>query len=511
MTQSNLTVDKTLVEMFEASAAKFPDAPAVHFNAQTLTYGQLNSKANQLARILRARGVSKDRVVALVLDRSIEMMIAILAILKAGGAYLPIVPKSPNARVAFLLEDSNALLLLTQSRFLSRGFCRGSIDLIDMEDESIYQGDDSCLDVEIDPHDLVYVIYTSGTSGKPKGVMIEHHSLANRLVWMQSRYPLGPDDIILQKTCYSFDVSVWELLWWSIPGAQVCFLEQGHEVFPQAIIDVTERKKITTMHFVPSMFGAFLDYVGRSQEANRLSTIRRIFTSGEELTPHHVSAFNDLLFKENGTRLTNLYGPTEATIDVTYYDCPTNGRIDSVPIGRAIDNTALYVLRDERRQGVDQEGELYISGKNVARGYLNRASLTEEKFVLDPFDPGNRMYRTGDLAKFREDGEIIYLGRIDNQVKISGRRIELGEIESLICEFGGIEKCAVVAKRTSETVANLIAFIVASEKFEPDALEAHLREQLLDFMVPSQMIDLRELPMLSSGKIDRKQLLEKLE
>jgi len=502
--------ERTLVQLFEASAARTPKAPAVHFKHDLLSYGTLNAKANQLARRLQAQGVGRDRIVALVLDRSVEMMIAILAVLKAGGAYLPIAPKSPDARVRFLLEDSGAVALLTQTRFLSREFCRGFAGPIDLEDASVFQGDGSCLGLAVDPHDLAYVIYTSGTTGKPKGVMIEHHSLTNRLVWMQKRYPLGPEDVILQKTCYSFDVSVWELLWWSIPGAQVCFLEQGHEVFPQAVMEATENKRVTTMHFVPSMFGAFLDYVSRSQQADRLSTVRRIFTSGEALTPHHVNSFNALLYRENGTYLTNLYGPTEATIDVSYYDCPPGEEVNSVPIGRAIDNTALYILKDGRLQDAGQEGELHISGVNVARGYLNRPELTEEKFVADPFDPAHRMYKTGDLAKLRDDGEILYLGRIDNQIKISGRRIELGEIESCICEFGGIEKCAVVANRVSETVANLVAFLVPSNGLALDSLETHLREQLPDYMVPSRIVESRELPMLSSGKIDRKRLLESL-
>jgi amino acid adenylation domain-containing protein len=496
--------------MFEASAARLPDAPAVHFKDMTLTYGELNARANQLARLLRSQGVGKDRIVALVLDRSIEMMIAILAVLKAGGAYLPIPPKFPDARISFLLEDSGAKKILTQSRFMSREFCRSVADPIDLEDVGIYRGDDTCLNLKIDPHDLVYVIYTSGTTGKPKGVMIEHHSLSNRLIWMQNRYPLGCDDVILQKTCYSFDVSVWELLWWSMAGGQVCFLEPGHEVYPQAILRAAEQKSITTMHFVPSMLGAFLEYVGRSKQSGRLSSVRRVFSSGEELTPHHVSSFNSVLYEKNGTGLTNLYGPTEATIDVTYYDCPASGKIGLVPIGRAIDNTKLYVMKDGQRQDAGREGELYISGRNVARGYLNRTSLTQERFVSDPYDPGNRMYKTGDLVKQRPDGQILYLGRIDNQIKINGRRIELGEIESCICEFGGIEKCAVVAKRTSETVINLVAFLVTPEKRKLETLVDYLYEQLPDYMVPSKFVDSDELPILSSGKIDRNRLLATL-
>ena len=237
MTLPDLTQEKTLVQMFEASAAQRPHAPAVHFKDMTLTYGELNSKANQLARLLRSKGVGKDRIAALVLDRSLEMMVAILAVLKAGGAYLPIPPKNPDARVSFLLDDGDAVAVLTQSRFESREFCHGASNLINVGNDDIYQGDDSCLELKIDPHDLVYVIYTSGTTGKPKGVMIEHHSLSNRLIWMQNRYPLGRNDVILQKTCYSFDVSVWELLWWSMAGGQVCFLEQGHELYPQAILE----------------------------------------------------------------------------------------------------------------------------------------------------------------------------------------------------------------------------------------------------------------------------------
>ncbi|MBW7477878.1 amino acid adenylation domain-containing protein, partial [Paenibacillus oenotherae] len=287
---------------------------------------------------------------------------------------------------------------------------------------------------------LAYIIYTSGSTGLPKGVMVEHRSLMNRLYWMQKQYPLTGDDVILQKTPYTFDVSVWELLWWMLSGASLCLLGPGGEKDPQQIRDAIVRYRVTTMHFVPSMLTAFLHAC-----PSGLSSLKQVFASGEALVIKQVNEFKELLYKPYNTRLANLYGPTEATIDVSYFDCDQAAKPGIIPIGKPIDNTQLYVLDGRQEvQPIGVPGELYIGGAGLARGYVNRAELTEEKFIANPYRPGERMYRTGDLARWQPDGTVEYLGRIDHQVKIRGYRIELGEIEAQLLKVEGVKEAAVL-------------------------------------------------------------------
>jgi amino acid adenylation domain-containing protein len=334
--------------------------------------------------------------------------------------------------------------------------------------------------------------------------MIEHRALVNRLQWMQSAYPIGPGDVILQKTPYSFDVSVWELLWWALEGATLAFLVPGGERNPLAIVEAVRKHRVSVMHFVPSMLNVFLEYLDAKglAAAQALGSVKQVFASGEALTPSHVRKFNALL----GARLTNLYGPTEATVDVSYYDCPRGNEIDVVPIGRPIDNIRLYVIRDGREAAVGETGELCIAGIGLARGYLNNAALTAEKFVDNPVNPGERIYRTGDLARWLADGNIEYLGRGDHQVKIRGLRVELGEIESTVREYPGVIDCVAMVEKHSESVIILVAHVVSRTELDIAALKAYLRRQLPDYMVPHRFERLAELPLTSSGKADRKAL-----
>ncbi len=279
--------------------------------------------------------------------------------------------------------------------------------------------------------------------------MIEHRSVVNRLNWMQKVYPIYNTDVILQKTPFYFDVSVWEIFWWAITGAKMCFLMPGGEKIPLIISETIKKNNISVIHFVPSMLNVYLEYLeGKSsEEIKKLSGLRQVFSSGEALTISHVKKFNNILENYTGAGLTNLYGPTEATVDVSFFDCPKENGFDRIPIGRPIDNTKFYIIKDDKLMGVNEEGELYISGVGLARGYINKPELTEEKFVNNPFLPGEKMYKTGDIARWLPDGNVEYLGREDHQVKIRGLRIELGEIESIIREYKDIQDCIVTSEK----------------------------------------------------------------
>jgi amino acid adenylation domain-containing protein len=360
------------------------------------------------------------------------------------------------------------------------------------------------------PRDLAYVIFTSGSTGKPKGVMVEHRSLINRLHWMQHAYPIGESDVILQKTPFSFDVSVWELFWWALQGASLCMLVPGGERNPIAIVDAVRKHQVSVMHFVPSMLNVFLEYLDAkgADAVRRLASVRRVFASGEALTPSHVRKFNDLLGSKTGARLTNLYGPTEATVDVSYFDCPPHNDIDTVPIGRPIHNTRFYVIRDGRQTAIGESGELCIAGVGLARGYVNNPPLTDERFTDNPVRPGERIYRTGDIARWLPDGNVEYLGREDHQVKIRGLRIELGEIENTIREYPGIADSVAVVRKYSESVILIVAYLVCRPGVEIEGLKQHLRRHLPDYMVPHHFERIDALPLTPSGKADRKALPE---
>ena len=356
-------------------------------------------------------------------------------------------------------------------------------------------------------HDLAYVIYTSGSTGKPKGVMIEHRSVVNRLHWMQSAYPIDRDDVILQKTPYYFDVSVWELFWWALYGAKLCFLAPGSEAIPQAIIETIRRNRVTVLHFVPAMLNVFLEYLDGKDDrvVEGLASVRQIFVSGEALTPSHVRKFNNILGKKIGPKLTNLYGPTEATVDVSYFDCPHND-LEIVPIGRPIQNIRLYVMRDGQHVAVGETGELCIAGVGLARGYLNNQALTDEKFVQNPANAGERIYRTGDVARWLPDGNLEYLGREDQQIKIRGLRIELGEIENTIRDFPGIAECICVTRKYSENVILIIAYLVCKSQVELERLAHYLKQHLPAYSVPNHFVILGKIPLMPNGKADRSAL-----
>lgn len=506
-TKADFPDNKVIYQYLEEQAAKDSLNTAVIFENKKLSYGELNDRANCLARLLKEKGAGQDCIIAVMMERSLEMIIAIMAIQKAGGAYLPVDPHFPVERIDYILKDSQTGILLTHKEFadfqIPQNIKKINLDFINLSD-----GEKLNLPLTATPENIAYVIYTSGSTGKPKGTLIEHRSLVNRLNWMQKKYPLDKNDIILQKTPYTFDVSVWEMFWWSMTGAKVCFLEPGAEKDPEKIVEAIEKNNITVIHFVPSMLGIFLEYLKQTGEAPRVAGLKQIFASGEALTTSQVKAFKDLLF-ENGTRLTNLYGPTEATIDVSYFDCDTEVEPDSIPIGKPIDNTKFLVLdKNMQLQPVGIAGELCIGGIGLAREYLNKPELTNEKFVQNPYQPHERLYRTGDLAKWRRDGNIEYLGRMDFQVKIRGLRIELGEIEKKLLIHPDVKECVVVAWKKGEGDIQLVAYVVCenSMRVEQVGIQSFLEKSLPEYMVPRIYVFLEKLPLSFNGKIDRKAL-----
>ena len=506
--------DVTLHEIVESQAAKNSDKIGVicdhdrTYGVTSLTYADINHKSNQLAHRLIAGGTKRGDIVALMVERSFAMIIGILGIIKAGAAYLPLSPSDAPERISFMLSDGSVKTLLVHNQTNSQvGFCGLTLNL---DSPDSYCGSTDNPPVITTPSDLAYVIYTSGSTGKPKGVMIEHRSLINRLHWMQKRYPIDQNDVILQKTPYSFDVSVWELFWWVLFGGRLCFLSPGAQWNPIAIVKTIKKHRVSVMHFVPSMLNVFIEYLdGRDESVIQgLRSVRRIFASGEILPPTLVKKFNQIWGSQTGARLTNLYGPTEVTIDVSYYDCRDGDDFETIPIGRPIQNHKLYILKDNQQVPIGETGELCIAGVGLARGYLNNPTLTNERFVDNPANPGERIYLTGDIAKWLPDGNVEYLGREDYQVKIRGLRIELGEIENTIRRYPDITDCVTLVKKYSENVIFIIAYMVCKSDLHIEELKRYLRKHLPDYMIPNHFQKIDEMPLTSSGKVDRKALPE---
>ncbi|MFG2915133.1 amino acid adenylation domain-containing protein [Kitasatospora sp. NPDC048298] len=500
----------TLHGLFEAQAARRPERTAViGASGETLTYAELDERANRVARALRAEGVGPDDRVAVMMDRGPRLLVALLGILKSGGAYVPADPGHPAERVNQLLRDSRAKVLIVDDDAPAAPAGSTAVRRID----GLLTGSGTPVEPLATSRHLAYVIYTSGSTGQPKGVMVEHRSVVNRLAWMQRRYPLGEQDVLLQKTPVSFDVSVWELFWWAVEGAAVALLPPGGQRDPREVLSAIREHRVTAVHFVPSMLGPFLDLLEESAVAREgIRTLRYVFCSGEVLPTPRVEQFNRLVRRCRGesdtgqpVRLVNLYGPTEATVDVSFHDCPAEPahRITRVPIGRPIDNTSLYVLgADDLLQPVGVAGELCIGGPGVARGYLDRPELTAAKFGDDPFVPDGRIYRSGDLARWLADGTLEYLGRIDNQVKIRGHRVEPDEVAAALRGVPGVREAVVVGRTTSDRGTVLAGYYVADVAIETALLRERLGLALPGFMVPASFTRIGRIPLTLNGKAD---------
>ncbi|SFG85800.1 amino acid adenylation domain-containing protein [Pseudomonas syringae] len=496
--------DKLLHQLFEEQAAQQPDALAVVDETASLTYGELNARANRLAHYLIGLGIQPDDRVAICAQRSLEMVVGLLGILKAGGAYVPLDPGYPSERLRYMLEDSApvAVLVQAETRTLLGELAVPTLDLQAGDWE--VEAEHNPVVPAITPQHLAYVIYTSGSTGKPKGVANQHDGVVNRLWWAKSEYRIGADDRVLQKTPFGFDVSVWEIFLPLLAGAQLVMARPGGHQDPHYLMEVIERRSISMLHFVPSMLQAFVNQT----PAGRCSTLKRVLCSGEAL-PHALLLQGQAHFPKS--ELHNLYGPTEAAIDVTAWHYVAEQDIGIVAIGRPIANTQIYLL-DAHGQPVPigVSGEIHIGGIGVARGYLNRPELTAERFLEDPFSaqPAARMYRTGDLGRWLADGNIEYLGRNDDQVKLRGYRIELGEIESQLAGCSGVREAVVLAREHRPGDKRLVAYLTAQEGAVLSAtqLREQLSQGLAEYMIPSAFVTLARFPLTPNGKLDRRAL-----
>ena len=469
-----------------------PDRLIVEYDGRQWSAAELDAAADRVSAAVQQHG--SRAVVGVCMERSFELVAGLLGTLRAGASYLPLDPEDPKGRLGFVLEDAHPDVVLVQEKLRDR-----------------LSSDTACLVVETLPDarpdsvqlvgsDLAYVIYTSGSTGKPKGAMNTHAGLLNRLEWMQDLYPIDERDAVVQKTPFTFDVSVWEFFWPLMVGARLVVARPGGHRDPAYLADLIESSRVSAVHFVPSMLRLFLD---EPRIAGRCSAVRHLFSSGEALT----AELRDAVFERlPSTAFHNLYGPTEAAIDVTHWTCKATDRSEVVPIGFPVPNTAIHIIGDDGRPVGDGEvGELCIGGVQVARGYLNRPELTAERFIADPFGaPGARMYRTGDLARRRPDGAYEFLGRRDHQIKLRGFRVELGEIEAALSADPAIRQAVVVALGDRDNV-RLIAYVVRANgsPLPRSAIRARLSEQLPEYMVPAIYVTLDRMPLTTSGKVDR--------
>ncbi|UCH94149.1 MAG: amino acid adenylation domain-containing protein, partial [Candidatus Aminicenantes bacterium] len=540
-------LNKTIHQLFEEQVEKTPDHTALvggnpksqitnhkkevpfgQINAFggniSITYSELNRKSDQLAYLLKQKGVEPDTIVAIMVERSIEMVIGVLGILKAGGAYLPIDPKDPAERIKLLLADSKARVLVREVSEVS--------EVNEVNEVSGWSVEILHTPTASPPQlDLAYILYTSGSTGTPKGVAVDHRSVVNLLFVLFEAYPIFPVDAYLLKTSFSFDVSVTELFGWFMGGSRLVILEKEGEKDPQTIINTIEKHQVTHINFAPAMFNAFTHQLD-AQNIGKISSLKYICLAGEVLPPELVNRFWRL---QTSIRLENLYGPTEGTVYASWYSLSQWDGTGSIPIGKPLPYMDLYILdKDGHPLPVGETGELCIAGIGVARGYLNNPELTAQKFGHDKRKKvsgkgihmsymsyrsyiSNKIYKTGDLARWLPDGNIEFLGRIDFQVKIRGIRIELGEIESQLLMHKQVKEAVVTPKETKTGDKYLCAYIAAGRGDQgprrvampgSSELKEYLLKTLPDYMIPSFFIFLEQLPLTSSGKVDRKALPE---
>ena len=502
----------TLSALVADQARKTPDAPALADARWQFSYREMRQQVVALAQLLRQRGVKPGDSVAVALPRSVFLTLALHGIVEAGAAWLPLDTGYPDDRLRMMLEDARPSLLITSADQLARFSDIPGLESLCYQ-QPLAAGDEAPLALSKPDH-TAYIIFTSGSTGRPKGVMVGQTAIVNRLLWMQDRYPLSADDVVAQKTPCSFDVSVWEFWWPFIAGAQLVMAEPEAHRDPQAMQQFFARYGVTTTHFVPSMLAAFVASLDADSVA-ACRTLRRVFCSGEALPTELCREWERL----TGAPLHNLYGPTEAAVDVSWYPAcgPELAAVtgSSVPIGWPVWNTGLRILDAAMRPvppGV--AGDLYLTGIQLAQGYLGRPDLTASRFIADPFAPGERMYRTGDVARWLTNGAVEYLGRSDDQLKIRGQRIELGEIDRVMLalpDVGQAVSHACVFNQAAATggdARQLVGYLVSDSGLPLDtaALKARLAEQLPPHMVPVVLMQLAELPLSANGKLDRKAL-----
>jgi amino acid adenylation domain-containing protein len=491
-------------QMIEAQAEQTPDALAVVFDGQELTYSELDRGANQLARHLQGLGVGPDVLVAIRAERSLEIIVGLLSILKAGGAYLPVDPEIPPERLRFILDDSSAPIILTQQRLrASMPRCRARVVCLDSHRPEIRRQSAEPVASKAMPDHLAYVMYTSGSTGRPKGVMIPHRAIVNTVRWRLREFPFGPANRVMHNIAFDFDASVCATFATLAGGARLYLLPPGAHRDPARIVQAVVRHQITDMLQATALLRMFIEERGVEQ----CTSLKRLFCGGEALTPE----IQRQSFQRLNVDLVNLYGPTEIAVDATFWVCRLENSQPVIPIGRPSANVQVYVL-DAHRQPVSigVPGELYVGGAGLARGYLNNPVLTADRFLPNPFssESGARLYRTGDLCRWRPDGVLEFLGRVDHQVKIRGARIEPGEIEGALAKHPAVREVVVLAREHTHGDKRLVAYVAPHHPggITEGELRRYLHDRLPEYMVPSAFVPLESLPRAPSGKIDRKAL-----
>jgi len=522
-------LDQLLLDAFVEQAKTYPERIALSYEGKTMTYGELHERSNRLAHFLRAEGVQRNQLVAIMMERGLEMMVGLYGIVKSGAAYVPIDPEYPAQRVKYMITDSQAAVLLSKQTYA--GQIADIADELDQLNTILYMNEDELADVQVVPgvttttwqalqhlpttnpekvnvpSDIAYMIYTSGSTGQPKGATVPHDAIVNRLLWHQEQFQAAPGDVIAQRTSVCFDVSVWELFWALRHGAKISILPSEVVKDPFRMHAHLNQEKVTVMHFVPSLFTAFATTIQTlPDEVRAVPSLRWVVTSGEALPVATVNLWFDLW--EGAPSIANLYGPTEAAVDVSCWII--DGKLNNVLIGWPIANTQLYVINPFGQLcPVNVKGELHIGGVQLATGYHNKPEKTAEAFIPNHLEgtPGERLYRTGDVARILPDGNIEYLGRIDNQVKVRGFRIEMGEIEEAMTQHPDVDMAAVIVRKGPDGNNALFSFYT-SKRADLDAAELrkYLGAKMPDYMVPSRMERVDVMPLSPNGKLDRKSL-----
>ncbi|WP_434301843.1 non-ribosomal peptide synthetase, partial [Clostridium botulinum] len=495
-TKTDYPRDKTIQELFEAQVEKAPYNIAVVFEDKKLTYKELNEKSNQLARVLRDKGVKADTIVAIMLDRSVEMVISIMGILKAGGAYLPIDPSLPEERIKYIMANSKSRILLSEQRLI-KGLdveCK----FIDLNNRNLFDGEKSNINKINNSSNLAYVIYTSGTTGNPKGVMIEHRNLNNLILGLNKNiYNKYKENL---KICllapYYFDASVKQIFAAILNGHSLYIVDEDTRRDGKKLLDYYEENEIQVSDGTPMHIKMMLNNKVLFEQYKL--KIKEYIIGGEELNLNIIKEFCKSFTGESKSYINNVYGPTECCVDSSIYviDCEKVNNIEIIPIGKPMANYKLYIIdKYNKLLSIGVPGELCISGDGVARGYLNNLELTELKFIDNPFEPGTKMYKTRDLARWLPDGNIEFLGRIDNQVKIRGFRIELGEIENRLLQYESVKEAAVVVKEKKDKEKYVCGYVVSEKNLEELDLKSHLKETLPEYMVPAYFVELEKMPL----------------
>ncbi|WP_341274856.1 amino acid adenylation domain-containing protein [Clostridium beijerinckii] len=495
-------INKTLIQLFEERVCEMPKKVALISESGNLTYREVNEKANFIARILIDKGVSRNNLVGIMINRSLEMVIGILAVLKAGGAYVPIDPSYPDKRINYIIDNSELQIILVERQFSEK--IEFPCELLIIDDVSEINMDKHNIEINRSPEDLVYVIYTSGTTGNPKGVVIKNNAVVNILFYLEKKYPLKDMDSYLFKTNYCFDVSVTEIFGWFIGKGSLVILPIGYEKDPSNIIDEIYKNRITHMNITSSMLNVFL---GEISEKNKykIKSLKYIIQAGEALKLDNI----DKAFEKLGdTNLENIYGPTEATIYTICYHVDKNDKFFRIPIGKPVANTEVYILdKFMNMVPIGVVGEMYLSGVCLAKGYLNNEEQTCKSFIENPFEIGKYMYKTGDLAKWLPDGNIDYIGRVDHQVKIRGFRVEIDEVERSILKIQGIKEVVVLAKE-NESTNYLCAYYVGDTEYRHSYIRDEITKSIPSYMVPTYFIKIDSIPVTSNGKVNRRELMK---